>query len=67
MRLLKSVPAVLEALENSMEKEEMKELIAEMSKKIVRLEALNEQAFITILQLTKQIRELEEMTKVKRI
>ncbi len=50
-----------------MEKEEMKDLIAEMTKKIVRLEEINEQAFITILQLTKHIRELEEMTKVKRI
>lgn len=50
-----------------MEKEEMKDVITELSRKIVKLERINEEAFETILYLNRHIRELEEMSKVRRV
>ena len=52
---------------NDQDRENLIQKIKELEDKMVTLNRLNNEAFRTILDLTKHIRELEEMGKVKRI
>lgn len=52
---------------NDQDRENLIQKIKELEDKMVTLNRLNNEAFRTILDLTKHIRELEEMSKVKRI